>query len=164
MITVDYRESGLLEILKDAATSSNLIHGDVMISVLDDSASSEDDTAEYVTVNEDKTPKPPSKFFIIERKTLADLSSSIKDSRFREQKSRLLSVYPPERIIYIIENCRKSKHNLSDKILRSAIINLSLKHRITVIHSKDIQETAEIIKSIEEKLSINEFDALNYNV
>ena len=41
---------------------------------------------------------------IFERKTCADLLSSINDGRYREQKSRLLSNFKKSQICYIIEN------------------------------------------------------------
>ena len=40
---------------------------------------------------------------IIERKTIEDLASSIKDGRYREQKSRLIMNYPKSKLIYLIE-------------------------------------------------------------
>ena len=159
MITVDYRESSLLDILKEHCISSNLIHGDIMISIdneSNDDSIEEDVPSEYVDVQEEypkkTTDKPPTNFYIIERKTLADLSASIKESRFREQKSRLISVYPSNRIIYIIENSKRSKFMLPEKTLRSAIINLSLKHNFSVFQSKDTKETVEIILDINSKL------------
>ena len=42
--------------------------------------------------------------YIIERKSVSDLYSSIKDGRYREQKVRLLANYPLSKIIYLIEN------------------------------------------------------------
>ena len=42
---------------------------------------------------------------VIERKSIQDLNSSIKDNRFREQKSRLLeSIGDPLKICYLIFN------------------------------------------------------------
>ena len=38
---------------------------------------------------------------IIERKTIEDMASSIKDGRYREQKSRLVSNYSKNQILYI---------------------------------------------------------------
>ena len=54
---------------------------------------------------------------IIERKTVSDLSSSIKDSRSREQRSRLLSFRNETncRIIYLIEGTFFSNNLLSLK-------------------------------------------------
>ena len=40
---------------------------------------------------------------IIERKTIEDLASSIKDGRYREQKTRLLNTYNKKNILYLIE-------------------------------------------------------------
>ena len=40
---------------------------------------------------------------VIERKTITDLASSIRDGRLREQKIRLIHNYSKRNIIYIIE-------------------------------------------------------------
>jgi ERCC4-type nuclease len=40
---------------------------------------------------------------VLERKTLADLSASVKDGRYREQTARLLANVPRERVVYVIE-------------------------------------------------------------
>lgn len=171
MITIDYRETELLQLFqKDSCKSDNLIHGDIMISTNDDDyqdADADADADELVEtgfVNVNKPKKKTTNFYIIERKTLADLSSSIKDSRFREQKSRLLSVYPSNKIIYIIENSKRTKFMLAENILRSAILNLSLKHSFTVFHSKDPKDTAQIIKDIEQKMISGDLCGDNYGI
>jgi len=49
---------------------------------------------------------------IIERKTVEDLAASIKDGRYREQKSRLLANFSKHQILYIIEG-NVTKNNKS---------------------------------------------------
>ena len=46
-------------------------------------------------------------FIIIERKTLDDLSSSIIDGRYKEQKQKMLSLVDRKKIYYIIEGTIK---------------------------------------------------------
>ena len=48
-----------------------------------------------IILYKNKTP-----ILFIERKTLADLYSSVKDGRWREQKARLLSHCAPHQILY----------------------------------------------------------------
>jgi len=83
---------------------------------------------------------------IIERKTLADLHSSIIDGRYREQKHRLLSNF--SKVYYIIEGFQ---HYNIDTLL-SAMMNCVLRDNISLFRSKDIQETASIIKLLEKKI------------
>jgi ERCC4-type nuclease len=137
-IFIDYRESGLASIIPEAE-SCNLIHGDILLG-----ASKEVPT------------------YVIERKTLSDLSSSIKDSRFREQKSRLLSVYRPEQIVYIIEDSGRSSsiinHNLPEATLRSAILNLAFKHGFKVVVTKNLNDTVNVLRVLHDKLSKGELN------
>jgi ERCC4-type nuclease len=94
---------------------------------------------------------------IIERKTIADLSASIKDGRFREQKQRLIeSVKDESRIIYIIEGAWNNKL-LSKNIIESAILNLMFIHNYKVIRTKTIEETVEILEILYKKIEKNDF-------
>lgn len=80
-------------------------------------------------------------FIVIERKTLSDLSSSITDGRFREQKQRLLeSVKDPCRILYIIEN-NNGRLGVSETVLHSAMINLIFKHKYKMLQTRDNNDT-----------------------
>ena len=87
---------------------------------------------------------------IIERKTLNDLSSSIVDGRYKEQKCRLLS--SGIRIIYILEGMTKNKHGVKFSTLLSSMLNIQLRDNITVIRTKDIDETANILVMLKEKI------------
>jgi ERCC4-type nuclease len=136
-IFLDCRETGLIELMPQSK-SLNLIHGDIIIGEREDIPT-----------------------FVIERKTLQDLSASITDSRFREQKSRLVQVYSPSQVVYIIEGNRIGRHSVPESTLRSAIVNLVFKHNFKVIHSKSLQDTVEIIKNINEKFEKNELSLDN---
>jgi crossover junction endonuclease MUS81 len=96
-------------------------------------------------------------YYIIERKTIEDLSASIKDGRFREQKMRLLeSVGDSQRVIYIIEgyqNLFSNKKRLLPKdTLDSAIMNLMLKHHYIVFYTQNPQDTFEKLKKLYKKI------------
>ena len=78
---------------------------------------------------------------IIERKTIEDLASSIKDGRYREQKARLLQHFNKNQIIYIIEgNLLKNNrsfhyNNVSKSTIYSSLINLGLRDGICMFHT-----------------------------
>jgi crossover junction endonuclease MUS81 len=105
---------------------------------------------------------------LIERKTLSDLSSSIKTGRYREQKKRILSSVPKEKVIYLIEgrldepktkSSKFSKYGLPISTLISSTINLILRDNIKVIFTKDLEDTFRwlemIYNKIEDKLILN---------
>lgn len=88
---------------------------------------------------------------IVERKTMSDLSSSIKDGRSREQKARLLDFTREHCIllIYLIEG----EFILSEKsTLMSSIVNKIVRDKIYIIRSKGVDESCDFIKKLQEKL------------
>ena len=100
-------------------------------------------------------------YYIIERKTILDLASSITDGRFREQKQRLLdSINLPDNIVYILEGNKNQKQygNISPSIIDSSILNLIFKHKYKVIRTVNDIETYDILLSLYKKLESNEFN------
>jgi len=87
---------------------------------------------------------------IIERKTLKDLSSSIKDGRYEEQSYRLSGIdHPNHNIIYLVEGSM-DKFNVfkgrGDKMtLYSAMISLNYFKGFSVMRSLSVEESALII-------------------
>lgn len=95
--------------------------------------------------------------YAIERKTVADLSASIKDGRFRDQKQRLIeSIKDPERIVYIIEGKWSSKL-LPKNTIESAMLNLQFVHQYKVIRTNSVEETINIIKLLYKKIEKGDF-------
>jgi ERCC4-type nuclease len=93
--------------------------------------------------------------FIIERKTIADLSASIKDGRFREQKQRLLdSIKDESKIVYIIEGEWNTKL-LPKNIIDGAILNLMFIHNYKVIRTYNLDNTIEMISLMYKKIESN---------
>ena len=88
--------------------------------------------------------------YVIERKTLDDLSSSIIDGRYKEQKSRLLA--SGYKIIYIFEGISKNNFGVKFSTLISAMLNTQFRDNITVIRTKDLKETADVLIALKEKL------------
>lgn len=144
LLEIDYREREiieLLELLKVSGTiklnySVNNLHiGDFVF----------------------RDPEDPgnSIFYIIERKSIQDLCSSITDGRFREQKARLLdSTNDSSKIVYILEGNVKSG-NLPQNTIDSAIMNLSFKHNYKVIFSESTQDTLTKLLLLYKKITEN---------
>ena len=95
---------------------------------------------------------------IIERKSLSDLLASIKDGRYEEQSHRLLhaSGLVPHNIIYIIEGLTSNLRSLMEKkIVYSSIASLNFFKGFSVFRTNSVQETAEMIVWISDKIDRN---------
>ena len=98
-------------------------------------------------------------FVVIERKTLNDLLSSIKDGRYEEQSYRLNgSTYHNHNIIYLIEGdinkINMFKNNRIDKVtLYSSIFSLNYYKGFSVLRTMSIEETAFFICNCANKLN-----------
>lgn len=97
-------------------------------------------------------------FCIIERKTLNDLLSSIKDGRYEEQSHRLsyATQCPNHRIIYIIEGNINTLRNPSEyKMVCSAITSLNMYKGFSVLRTLNVRETARLIIHMMDKIMKN---------
>jgi len=92
---------------------------------------------------------------IIERKTVADLMSSIKDGRYDEQSYRLsgYNTCHNHNIIYLIEGASKLKSDLDRTIYQSALFSISYYKGFSVMHSTSLDDTAYIVCNMANKLS-----------
>jgi crossover junction endonuclease MUS81 len=86
---------------------------------------------------------------IIERKTLSDLASSIKDGRYEEQSYRLNGLpHHNHNIIYLIEgdmyNFNSFKAHIDKQTLYSAMFSINYFKGFSVMRSNNIFETAVI--------------------
>ena len=92
---------------------------------------------------------------IIERKTFADLLSSITDGRYEEQSYRLLnsSGFPPHSVFYLLEGMfSQLRTGLESKIIYSAMTSLQFFKGFSVHRAATIQESAEWILHMAEKI------------
>ena len=95
---------------------------------------------------------------IFERKSLADLVSSVKDGRYAEQSFRLCECpVSNHNIYYIIEGnimnfCNKNNETIQ-KMIFSSMLSLSYKKGFSLLHTSGQIETAEFIIRFIEKLS-----------
>lgn len=94
----------------------------------------------------------------IERKTIDDLVSSIKDGRYKEQKTRMLSKINYDNILYIIEGkIDKYKHN--EKQIFGSITNMNFRDKIKVISTNNTKQTYELILSLKKKFIEGKFNS-----
>ena len=95
---------------------------------------------------------------IIERKTLADLQSSIKDGRYEEQSYRLNGLnHHNHNIIYLIEgnlnHTNRFTSGVTEKLtLFSAMFSLNYYKGVSIFRSFSLEETATIICNMAYKL------------
>lgn len=90
---------------------------------------------------------------IIERKSVADLYSSILDGRYEEQGYRLsnLSTHHNHNIVYLIEgDIARHKHK---NMLMSALFSISYYKGFSVMRTYNIQETADYIWNTFKKMT-----------
>lgn len=126
-ITVDTRERHLIEAmahLKVTHETASLTIGDIMI-----------------TSSDEKTI-----YYVIERKTIADLDASIKDGRYREQQSRLSEARedsPQTIVIYLIEGPPPYP-----KKVESAMLSIRFRHNFQVITSSSVTNSVDLLTQL----------------
>lgn len=144
-LTIDYREKKLISLIENPQVA-NLELGDIVFSIVDKSAN--------LTNYE----------LIIERKSINDLVSSIKDNRYKEQKIRLLSYKDSAKhtvdLMYLIEGSITKLRNpkYETKMYHGSLISILFRDNIKLIFTEDLKETAEIIKRINSRLVKNKND------
>jgi len=110
--------------------------------------------------------------YIFERKTIRDLSDSIKDNRYHEQKQRMLHAYNSNiKICYIFEyfkgytalNNNLQINKLRGDILLSAILNTSLCNNFGTFTTIDTDETIFILEELVNRMLKNPDKYFNKN-
>lgn len=109
-----------------------------------------------IIIGDDKEDK-----LIIERKSLSDLASSIKDGRYEEQSYRLNGLnHHNHNIIYLIEGDMNRMNLFKDRIdkttLYSAMLSLNYYKGFSVLRSYTVEETALIICNMAYKIKKSE--------
>ena len=92
---------------------------------------------------------------IIERKSFADLLASIKDGRYEEQSHRLIhsSGLPAHNIYYIVEGIISQVSVAEKRLIFATMTSLSYFKGFSVLKTGSVQETAEMVLAIADKLS-----------
>lgn len=93
---------------------------------------------------------------IIERKTPADLASSIADGRYEEQSVRLSQTdLNNHNVLYLIEgrvNSYVQRGSVSVAALRSAIVSLNFYKGFSVVHTENVRDSALYLKTFFDKI------------
>lgn len=92
---------------------------------------------------------------IIERKSLKDLLSSVKDGRYEEQSYRLIhsSQIHTHNIVYLIEGILTQLRPDEKKLVHSCITSLSYFKGFSILRTGSMNETAEMILNMTHKIS-----------
>jgi ERCC4-type nuclease len=98
---------------------------------------------------------------VIERKTIEDLASSIKDGRYSNQKIQLLSSFDRKFIYYIIEGNFSgyssdfdiNVNGLDKKHILGSIINTMVRDDIKIFFTQNINETFDLLINIYSRIS-----------
>ena len=95
---------------------------------------------------------------VFERKTIADLSASIKDGRYSEQRQRLKSTYPFHRVTLLIEGntgmlrTQPMTARISSKTILSALISAQYRDGFHVYHTSTPADTLWYLLQIAERM------------
>ena len=94
---------------------------------------------------------------IVERKSLSDLISSIRDGRYEEQSHRLIhsSGISRHNIIYMIEGIVNQLSQYDRDLVYATMTSLNFYKGFSVIRTSSIQDTAEYIKTMVIKMQKN---------
>jgi ERCC4-type nuclease len=97
---------------------------------------------------------------IIERKTLADLAQSMKDGRYKEQKTRLIEFRKQTncKVIYLLENFISFDNDINiDKMkifgldilsFKNMFINSIIRDDIFIVNTSNLKETVDFLTSL----------------
>ena len=92
---------------------------------------------------------------VIERKSFADLLSSVKDGRYAEQSHRLINCFPnPHNIVYLLEGMFSTVHLEKDKKkIISCMASLNYFKGFSLMRTISINETAQHIVYLADKIA-----------
>lgn len=139
-IILDSRESGLISCIKDRDLDRYTEHISIEVQTLD---------IGDIHLCFD------SNIFVIERKTVSDLLASIKDGRYKEQKSRLLA--SGYNITYVIEggDILSNKHERQQNVLSGVYMHSMYRDNVHVIFTRNVNETCTYILTLAAKIIDN---------
>ena len=92
---------------------------------------------------------------VVERKTIADLESSLTDSRYREQRTRLLAFCAEKkaRPLYIIEGDIDKSRTTKKNVLLQVLNRLCLRYGVGLMRTNSTKETSELLETLAYQLS-----------
>jgi len=143
-LKIDNREKKLIKLLEIYKKEFGLKNIESTVEKLD--------LGDFIICDDDGNEK-----LIIERKSLNDLASSIKDGRYVEQSHRLSGYnMHNHNIVYLIEGDLSTwvnKYKVQSNTLYTALFSLNYYKGFSVIRTMDINETAEYILRMCDKFS-----------
>lgn len=144
LIKIDSREQNLYEECNKILFNNNNNNINITLETLD--------IGDIILYDDDNN-----ELLIIERKTLYDLASSIKDGRYKEQSFRLSNCsLHNHNIIYLIEGDLKyyneNRSNVEKKTLISSFISINYFKGFSIYRTENLNESAEWILSYAYKL------------
>jgi crossover junction endonuclease MUS81 len=144
MLKIDIREVGLIKQCRQLITM-NPIFKNIIV------------TTESLPLGDIIISKNETDLVIVERKSLNDLASSIKDGRYEEQSYRLNgNPHHNHNIIYLIEGDMNQvstfKYRMDKSTLYSAMFSLNYYKGFSVLRSMSLEETAMILCNMAYKL------------
>jgi len=131
LLKIDYREKALIALFNSneiPIITQSLDIGDIQIVF-------KDNDNEHIQL-------------IFERKTINDLYSSIRDGRYHEQKSRLVSNLPRDRITYIIEGTINETKYIDSNAIFGSIIHTIYRDKLIIYRSFNIKDTFDFVLNI----------------
>ena len=109
--------------------------------------------------------------YIIERKSISDLLSSLNDGRYREQKMRVLSniktnpEYFNTTYLYLLEGKIQDLTRDLKKKYYGTLISLQLRDKITIFKTDSVSESIEfLIRLLTRLVKKNDFKKIKCNV
>jgi len=128
-LDIDYREHELIKLIQEDPTfGDNIKYKTETMDVADI----------IIYVNE----KP---IYLIERKTISDLNSSLKDGRYREQKVRMKKYMRDnnsvKNILYLLEGRNVGHYKMPDSSYYGVLFNCIIRDRIDIYCTNDIYDT-----------------------
>lgn len=149
ILKIDIRETALINLCRDKISKTQTTDYELITEQMP--------IGDIIICNNDEL--NPKEYLIIERKTLADLASSIKDGRYEEQSYRLNGIANHNHnIMYLIEGdlngivMKTNKNKIDTKMLYSAMFSLNYYKGFSVMRTKSLDETADFICNICSKL------------
>lgn len=146
IIHIDYREKHLIELCNQILTKNEKLSLNIKLETVNLDIGD-------ISIRDDNN----NEILLVERKTINDLASSIVDKRYNEQSYRLFHTkIPNHNIIYLIEgkiselNTRYTR--ITQPALYSAMIVLQYHKGFSVFRTLNIQESAEYILRISDKI------------
>lgn len=152
-LMVDYRERSFIKMLSNYTTVTNEVDTQITINGVEFVFRVTNLQVGDFVIEDCNDVK-----LVIERKTYGDLSSSITDGRFRQQKERLdESIGDASKIVFVIEGDRRGKRTLPGTTISSAIMNMVFKHGYKVLCTDNEEDTFSSMLLLIKKLHLKEF-------